>query len=65
MSAPTSRGCERYAWVAGVIFVIALVAESVIAIGVGVTQNDSPAKIARALYVHRERLLVIAYLSVV
>jgi hypothetical protein len=65
VSAPTSRGCERFAWVAGIIFVVALVAESVIAIGVGVTQNDSPAKIARALYVHRERLLVIAYLSVV
>lgn len=56
---------ERYAWVAGIIFVIALIAETVISTAVGVNQNDSAAKIANALYRHRERQLVIAYLSVV
>jgi len=60
-----SSAWERYAWVAGIVFVIALVAESVVAVGVGVNQDDSAAKIANALYEHRERLLLIAYLSVV
>jgi hypothetical protein len=41
------------------------VAESVVAIGVGLTQNDSAGKIANVLTEHRERLLVIAYLAAV
>ena len=61
----TSSAWERYAWVAGIVFFIALVAETVVALGVGVNQNDSAAKIANALYDHRGRLLVITYLSVV
>jgi len=61
----TSPVWERYAWVAGIVFVIALVAESLVATGVGLSQDDSPGKITRALHDHRERLLVIAYLSVV
>ena len=61
----SSSAWDRYAWVAGILFVVALAAEAVVAFGVGVNQNDSAAKIANALYVHRERLLVIAYLSVV
>jgi hypothetical protein len=65
VAAPTSRAWERYAWVAGILFVVALVAESVVATGVGLNQDDSSGKIASALYEHRERLLVIAYLSVV
>ena len=61
----SSRAWARYAWVAGIIFVIALVAEIVVALGVGLSSNDSAGKIARGLHEHRERLLVIAYLSVV
>ncbi len=60
-----SRGWDRYAWVAGILFVLALAAEAAVAFGVGVNQDDSAAKIATALYDHRQRLLVIAYLSVV
>jgi hypothetical protein len=60
-----STAWDRYACVAGIIFVLALVTEAVVAFGVGVNQDDSAAKIANALYVHRERLLVMAYLSVV
>jgi hypothetical protein len=56
---------QRYAWIAGILFVVAFVAETVVSIGVGVSQNDSAAKIATALADHRERLLVIACLSVV
>lgn len=61
----TTRSWEQYAWVAGILFVIALVAESVVSNGVGLSQDDSAAKIASGLHEHRERLLVIAYLSVV
>jgi hypothetical protein len=65
MAKQASSAWERYAWVAGIVFVIALVAETVISAGVGVSQNDSAAKIANALQHYRGRLLVIAYLSVV
>jgi hypothetical protein len=65
VAARPSSAWDRYAWVAGILFVVALAAEAVVAFGVGVNQDDSAAKIASALYVHRERLLVIAYLSVV
>ena len=64
-AARTSRAWERYAWAAGIVYVIALLAEIVVALGVGLTQNDSAAKIASGLHEHRDRLLVIAYLSVV
>ena len=43
------RDWQRYAWAAGIIYVLALVAESVVAIGVGLTQNDSAGKMATAL----------------
>ena len=62
----TSSTWERYAWVAGILYVIALVAETVVGLlGGGASQNDSAAKIANTLYDHRGRLLVITYLSVV
>ncbi len=62
----TSSAWERYAWAAGILYVIALVAETVVGVlGGGLSQNASAAKIANTLYDHRGRLLVIAYLSVV
>jgi hypothetical protein len=62
----TSSTWERYAWAAGIFYVVALVAETVVGLlGGGLSQNSSAAKIANALYDHRGRLLVIAYLSVV
>ncbi len=64
-AARTSRAWERYAWAAGIVYVIALLAEIVVALGVGLTQNDSAVKIASGLHEHRDRLLVIACLSVV
>jgi Domain of unknown function (DUF4386) len=56
---------ERYAWAAGILFVVALAAEVVVAIGIPVSQDDSPAKIAAALHDHSMRLLAIASLSVI
>ena len=61
----SESGWERYAWAAGIVFVLALVGESAIAVTIGLTQNDSAAKIASGLHDHRTRLLAIAYLSVV
>lgn len=63
-SAP-SRPWVRCAWAAGIVYVVALVAEIVVALGVGLTANDSAAKIASGLPEHRTRLLVITYLSAV
>jgi len=64
-AARTSHAWERYAWGAGIVFVIAFLAETVVSIGVAVNQNDTAAKIANALFNHRETELVVAYLSVV
>ncbi len=62
----TSGTWERYAWVAGILYVIAVVAVSVVGLlGGGLSQNASAAKIANTLHDHRVRLLVIACLSVV
>jgi len=62
----TSSAWERYAWVAGILYVIALVAETVVGVlGGGLSQNASAAKIANTLHDHRGRLLVVACLSVV
>jgi hypothetical protein len=62
----TSSPWERYAWAAGILYVMALVAETVVGVlGGGLSQNASAAKIANTLYDHRGRLLVIACLSVV
>lgn len=56
----------RYAWAAGIIYVVALVAETVVGVlGGGLSQNGSAAKIANTLYDHHGRLLVVTYLSVV
>jgi hypothetical protein len=39
------KALDRYAWAAGVLFVAAIVAESVVSIGVAVDQADSAAKL--------------------
>ncbi len=63
--AAPSRPWVRYSWAAGIVYVVALVAEIVVALGVGLTANDSAGKIARGLSEHHTRLLVITYLSAV
>jgi hypothetical protein len=56
---------ERYAWVAGVLYVLAVVAESAVGLAVGINQNDSAAKVATELADHRTRLVVVEGLCVV
>lgn len=50
---------------AGILFVLALVADFAVASGIPVNQNDSAAKIANELNAHSTRLLVIAGVCVV
>lgn len=54
----------RYAWIGGLLYVVALLTEAVISLGVKANQNDSAAKIARELSVHHQRLVVVACISV-
>jgi len=61
----SSTAGERYAWVAGIVFVLALLADVAVASGIPINQNDSAAKIATALDDHGTRLLVIAGVCVV
>src|SRR5690242_17586 len=56
---------ERYAWAAGIVFVLALVAESVVAVGIGLTHQDSAGTIATGLHAHEGRMIVIACVSIV
>jgi hypothetical protein len=61
----TTPTWERFAWVAGILFVIAVVAESAVSAGVGINQNASAAKIASGLADHRTTLLVVECLCVI
>lgn len=66
MATPTvTQRWERYAWAAGGLFVLALLAESIVSTAVDVNQDDSAATIAAALLEHRTRLIVIACLSII
>jgi hypothetical protein len=56
---------ERRAWMAGIVFVVAVVAETAISAGIPVNQDDSATTIAGALRDHRNVVLVAAYLAVV
>jgi len=63
MSVPTARVWDRCAWAAGIVFVLALLAEAVISAAIPINQDDSAAKIARALQEDRQTVLVAGYLS--
>ena len=60
-----SGAWDRYVWVAGIVFVVAIVVEAVVALGVGLTADDSAAKIANGLDEHHRRLVVLACLSII
>jgi hypothetical protein len=56
---------ERYAWAGGIVFVLALLAESIVAVGIGLTHQDSAATIAAGLHAHERRMIAIACISIV
>jgi hypothetical protein len=59
-----SASVQRYAWYGGVLYVGALLAESVISVGFKVSQNDSAAKIAASLDDHHKRLILVFVLCI-
>ena len=61
----TSRRWERYGWLAGIVFVAAVVAETAISVTLPINQNDSAAKIATELDSHTTQILIVACLCVV
>lgn len=65
MSVATASVWGRRAWASGIVFVLALLAETLISAGLPINQDDSAAKIAGALRDHRNTVLVAAYLSVI
>jgi hypothetical protein len=54
-----ARALERYAWMGGILYVVALVSEGVISLGFKVSQDDSAAKIAHSLDDHHKRLVLV------
>jgi Domain of unknown function (DUF4386) len=64
-SGRTASVWERRAWVAGIGFVVAVLAETPISAGLPINQDDSAAKIASQLQDHRHIVLVAAYLPAV
>src|SRR5262249_2599246 len=65
MTAGAGSVWERRAWIAGIVFVVALLAESVISAGIPINQDDSAVKIAGALADHRDTVLIAAFLSTI
>jgi hypothetical protein len=59
------NGWQRWTWAAGIVYVVALVAESAIAVGIGLTHDETAGNIARELHAHEQRLIAIACLSIV
>jgi hypothetical protein len=59
------RSWERYAWAAGVVFVVAVVVETAISVTIPISANDSATKIATELAAHRTRLLAVFCVCVV
>ena len=55
---------ERFAWLGGILYVVALVTESIVSVGVKANQNDSAAKIAGELSDHHKRVVVVACISI-
>jgi Domain of unknown function (DUF4386) len=62
-SEQTASAWERRSWAAGIVFVVALLAEGAISAGLPINQDDSATKIAGELQDHRHAVLVAAYLS--
>lgn len=60
----SARALERYAWIGGILYVVALITESVISLGFKISQDDSAAKIATSLDDHHKRLILVFCLCI-
>jgi hypothetical protein len=63
-SGSSSRVLTRYAWIGGLLYLVALIVEAVISLGFKVSQDDSAAKIASSLDDHHNRLILVFCLCV-
>jgi hypothetical protein len=63
-SGARSRALERYAWIGGLFYVLALIIEGVISVGFKLSQDDSAAKIAHSLDDRHTRLILVFSVSV-
>lgn len=59
------RTFERYAWIGGIVYVVALLAEAVVSLAFKVSQDDSAEKIAGSLADHHRRLILVVSLCIV
>jgi hypothetical protein len=59
-----TRTLERYAWLGGILYVVALVTEAVISLGFKVSQDDTATKIATSLDDHHTRLVLVFCLCI-
>lgn len=60
----SARALARYAWIGGILYVVALITESVISLGFKISQDDSAAKIATSLDDHHRRLVLVFCLCI-
>jgi Domain of unknown function (DUF4386) len=60
----SARGVARYAWLGGILYVVALIAEGAISLGFKISQDDSAAKIANSLHDHHTRLILVFCLCI-
>ena len=56
---------ERYGWLAGLVFVVAVVVETAISVTLPINQNDSATKIAHEIDAHSTTVLVVMCFCVV
>lgn len=63
-SGSESHPLERYAWLGGILYVVALVTESAISLGAKISQNDSATKIANSLADHHKRTILVACICI-
>ena len=64
MAMGSARALERYGWIGGILYVVALITESVISLGFKISQDDSAAKIATSLDDHHKRLILVFCLCI-
>ena len=60
----SARALARYAWIGGILYVVALITEAVISLGFKISQDDSAAKIATSLDDHDKRLILVFCLCI-
>ena len=61
----TTARWNRYAWLGGIVYVVALLSESIVGLRIGLAHNDSASRIAIRLGEHTGTAIAIACISIV